>query len=100
MSNTTQIRVLPSKKQTSVCIRTETSPLYTSLYLFPEEALRVGVEIIQNALRIIMNISETVSSLDLIEVSTMLNTLALQAKQTVNRTEEKKGKLGKIRKQK
>lgn len=44
MKEASQIKVMPSKKQTSVCIRTEASPLYASLYLFPDEALKIGVE--------------------------------------------------------
>ena len=82
MNEKKQIQVLPSRKQTSVCIRTQASPLYSSLYLFPEEAIRIGTELIQTGLRILpQNIQED-RSIDLNEVSSTLNALSLHAKQT------------------
>ena len=82
MSKNTQIQVIQSKKRTSVCIRTETSPLYSSLYLFPDEAIRIGLELIQHALQIVPKNTRENSSLDLLDISSILTTLSLQAKQT------------------
>ena len=82
MYDNTQIQVMPSKKQTSVCIRTEASPMYSSLYLYPEEAIRIGLELLGHGLRILPQNLREESMLDLGEVSDVLNTLSLQAKQT------------------
>lgn len=90
MSDTPQIQVLPSKKHTSVCLRTETSPLYASLYLFPDEALRVGSEMIQTAVQILATKNIQNSSIDLIDVGALLTTLSIQLKQIENRREGKK----------
>ncbi len=82
MDDKRQIQIFPSRKQTSVCIRTQASPLYSSLYLFPEEAIRIGTELIQTGLRILpQNIQED-RTIDLNEVSSTLDALSLHAKQT------------------
>ena len=85
MEENNQIQVLPSKKQTSVCIRTQASPLYSSLYLFPEEAIRIGTELIQTGLRILpQNIRED-RTIDLNDVITSLKNLSILTKQTINK---------------
>ena len=82
MEDEKQIQVLLSKKQTSVCLRTQASPMYSSLYLFPEEAIRIGTELISSGLRILpQNIRED-STFDLEDLGSILTTLNLQAKQT------------------
>ncbi|MHA2237672.1 MAG: hypothetical protein ACXAB2_04775 [Candidatus Hodarchaeales archaeon] len=82
MDDEKQINVILSKKQTSVCVRTEASPMYSSLYLFPEEAIRIGTELVSLGLRILpQNIRED-STLNLGELSEFLAALVMQAKQT------------------
>jgi len=82
MDEKKQVQVLPSNKQTSVCIRTQASPIYSSLYLFPEEAIRIGTELIQIGLRILPQNIQEERTIDLNEVSSTLTALSLHAKQT------------------
>ncbi len=80
-----QIQFMPSKKKTSVCIRTQALPLYSSLYLFPEEAIRIGAELTQVRLRILpQNVRED-RTIDLNDVNNTLNGLSLAAKQTLKK---------------